>query len=566
MKKWDNMAKSGIQSFLFARHLMFVVLLLTTWSGSVAAQVGPESALIARASRAVVQINTLGGTQHLGTGMVYAENGQILTVYSQVAGRNRFQVRMTASASEVAAPAFLAELHSYDVTTDLAVLRIYANVDGSALDAAGAGRALRSRQAVAPGVVMAPQADVPGLGDGAGVVGFPREGGGLLMYTGGVISSVQRGEVAGRQSLSRISTTAAVADGAAGGMVLDRRGRVAGMALAVGGESYVGPVFFHVLPIQAIRDVLASNTMTRHTYDVNMPEPERTDVFDITQNPNYGVIQLSAGFLPDPYEASALAGGDINAGHLENYCVGNASAAPDFRLDWTGRGDDLHIAFRADDSGDATLIIRLPDGSWSCNDDSEFGGFNPIVSIESAATGIYDIWIGTYNSDVFVQGTLRISEIYSEELVDAAGTGEALDPFSDPNYGQLDLAAGFRNDPATIEGIAGGPNDISTTMPQIGCFGHFSTAPDFRVQWTGSTQGLRMFFEATEEGEDSVILINTPDGQWLCNDDAHEYSVNPMLDLNGYGEGQYDIWVGSYNAGSFIQGVFSVTTTGRLPR
>lgn len=565
MKNWVKTTKIG-QKVTFSRLFTVLLLLLCALSGAAVAQGGPESALVVRAAKGVVQINSLGGTQHLGTGFVYAENGQILTAYSQIAGRNRFEIRMSEGPSEVATPVFFAELRSYNVMHDLAVLQVYADLSGSLLDGAALARVLRSRQAVAPGVMMASEADVPAMGDGVGVLGFPTQGEGLLMYTNGVISGVQRGEVSGRVSLFRIHTTAVVAPGAAGGVLLDRRGRVAGLALASGGEEGWAGVFSQVLPMAAVRTLLSSSDMTPHTFDRSLPEVERLNEFDFTQLPNYGVVELSAGFLPDPHDLPAIAGGTITADHLSNACVGYASAAPDFRLIWSGTTENLNLSFITnDDSGDATLIVRGPDGTWFCNDDSEFGGFNPLVNLTAPLEGQYDIWIGTYSQTDYINGTLRISEVYSASLVGQV-LGETLDPSLDASYGVLDLAAGFRNDPASLQGTAGGPNDITDTMPELSCFGHFGTAPDFRVQWTGSTAGLRMFFEAEEEGQDAVILINTPSGEWLCNDDGHEFTVNPMLDLNGQGEGEYTIWIGSYGMGEFIDGLFSVTTTGKLPR
>ena len=56
------------------------------------------------------------------------------------------------------------------------------------------------------------------------------------------------------------------------------------------------------------------------------------------------------------------------------------------------------------------LVINDPTGEWWCSDDS-FGGFNPSIDFATGPDGVYDIWVGTYVSDVFIPGTLSITEL-----------------------------------------------------------------------------------------------------------------------------------------------------------
>jgi hypothetical protein len=62
-----------------------------------------------------------------------------------------------------------------------------------------------------------------------------------------------------------------------------------------------------------------------------------------------------------------------------------------------------------------------------------------------------------------------------------------------------------------------------------------------------------------EARDDTVLLVNTPDGEWHCNDD---YSgLNPALTFEAPQEGQYDIWVGTYSAtnGDYPPATLAVT-------
>ncbi len=58
---------------------------------------------------------------------------------------------------------------------------------------------------------------------------------------------------------------------------------------------------------------------------------------------------------------------------------------------------------------DTTLLINRPDRAWACDDD-ELGEENPLVIIPAAAGGLYNIWVGTYDTDN-APAVLYISEI-----------------------------------------------------------------------------------------------------------------------------------------------------------
>jgi serine protease Do len=102
-------------------------------------------------------------------------------------------------------------------------------------------------------------------------------------------------------------------------------------------------------------------------------------------------------------------GGSIDAEYLGGGCVGFAAAEPDFRLFWSGSSDELRIFFEADDDGDATMLVNLPNGDWTCNDDAD-GTLNPMVTVEDPSEGQFDIWVGSYSRGEFISGTLSITE------------------------------------------------------------------------------------------------------------------------------------------------------------
>ncbi|MCU0889203.1 MAG: hypothetical protein MUC64_14545 [Rubritepida sp.] len=125
--------------------------------------------------------------------------------------------------------------------------------------------------------------------------------------------------------------------------------------------------------------------------------------------PNFGTLNLSANFQPDPVVVNVTAGGSVPAERLGGSgCVGTISDAPDVRLNYRpGMGLPLYIS--ATSRADVTLVINLPNGRWICNDD--FRGTDPGIVFPNPMGGQYDIWIGHYDRGSRVPAQLRISEV-----------------------------------------------------------------------------------------------------------------------------------------------------------
>ncbi|MGD1991951.1 MAG: hypothetical protein PVI59_02050 [Anaerolineae bacterium] len=285
-------------------------------------------------------------------------------------------------------------------------------------------------------------------------------------------------------------------------------------------------------------------------------EPAPAGELDYTLEPNAGSVDLRAGFTPDPHEVEMLSGGDVDvsAAGIGVECTGYATSAPDLRLNWSGSSEALRILFLVNAEGDdATLIINAPDGSWHCNDD--YAGFDPAVEIDEPVEGQYDIWVGSYSSEGFVGGTLYITE---RQL----STSE-LDFSAEPNFGTLELESGFTPDPQEVEVVSGGTVDVASLQLDGDCTGYATGAPDFRINWTGASANLRIFFVA-DGGEDATMIINDATASWYCNDDYA--GLDPLVDIQNPPEGQYDIWVGSHSSDEFIPGTLYITEMDYTPQ
>lgn len=139
--------------------------------------------------------------------------------------------------------------------------------------------------------------------------------------------------------------------------------------------------------------------------------PEPMPTLNFSSPPNSGSMALAGGFLPDPFTKGITSGGTINVGYLGGGCTGYAISNPDFSVNYTAGSASL-LRFYFVGNGDTTLIINGPSTSFSCNDDS-YGTLNPSLDFANPTSGRYDIWIGSYSSGAFVNGTLNVTEVES---------------------------------------------------------------------------------------------------------------------------------------------------------
>ena len=132
-----------------------------------------------------------------------------------------------------------------------------------------------------------------------------------------------------------------------------------------------------------------------------------------------------------------------------------------------------------------------------------------------------------------------------------------LDYTLEPNFGVESLAAGFASDPYMVSVTSGGSVDVDGLDLGSDCTGYATSAPDFRIQWSGSSSNLRIFFVADDENEDATLIVNDARGNYYCNDDFSGW--NPLVDIPNPAEGQIDIWVGSYSSSDYVAGTLYVT-------
>lgn len=139
---------------------------------------------------------------------------------------------------------------------------------------------------------------------------------------------------------------------------------------------------------------------------------------------------------------------------------------------------------------------------------------------------------------------MRVRRLMAVGAAVAAGLvlglpASAQDASLEATFASLSLSSGFVPDPATVSVIAGGGVDASNLGN--GCNGMIGNAPDVQLAWSNSG-GSRLTIDVIS-GVDATLVINMPDGSWICDDDSGG-DFEPEIILRNAPSGIYDIWVG----------------------
>lgn len=112
-----------------------------------------------------------------------------------------------------------------------------------------------------------------------------------------------------------------------------------------------------------------------------------------------------------PLTKDVTASGELPVPELstgDQLCGGLVSLAPNLAFDWSGETKALGVMFEGD--GDATLLVRTPDGSFACADDANgFSNINPLVVIAKPVAGQYLVWVGRVDPSKPVNGKLTVA-------------------------------------------------------------------------------------------------------------------------------------------------------------
>lgn len=107
-------------------------------------------------------------------------------------------------------------------------------------------------------------------------------------------------------------------------------------------------------------------------------------------------------------------------------------------------------------------------------------------------------------------------------------------------YVSVDLNAGFPLDPFLVSVNGGG--ELDARLLNEKCAGYINPNPTLTLNWTGNADLARVF---TYSDADPMLVIQTPDGKFLCSDDNNSLLLDAQIEISKPSPGKYNVWVGS---------------------
>lgn len=124
-----------------------------------------------------------------------------------------------------------------------------------------------------------------------------------------------------------------------------------------------------------------------------------------------------------------------------------------------------------------------------------------------------------------------------------ASPGQAQDCPDQTAYGTVRhlSAEQLARRPLRLPIPAGGDLNLAncTDVPGIG---YVTEGPDLSLRLTSNPNGRRLDFRVESEC-DSVMLVNSPRGRWLFDDDNNG-NLDPAISVNRAISGWWDVWLG----------------------
>lgn len=143
---------------------------------------------------------------------------------------------------------------------------------------------------------------------------------------------------------------------------------------------------------------------------------------------------------------------------------------------------------------------------------------------------------------------------FSSSIVVAAGLAFASSALA----ADITLAPGFTPDPHRMQITSGGTNPASAFDSSCAGWVTDRSSPDIKLTWNG-TATLHI---SAISSADVTLVVNDANGRWHCNDDAQ--GTNPGLTLSGASAGLIEIWIGSYESGTYNQTTVSISEIGQF--
>jgi hypothetical protein len=249
------------------------------------------------------------------------------------------------------------------------------------------------------------------------------------------------------------------------------------------------------------------------------------------------LTELGSSYEDDGYEMTHR----LWVGSLDAYDT------EEITLDLVTGQEYVIIGVCDNDCSDLDLVL-YGDGDFEIDEDVERDAYPEVgVIVDVGGTFGVEIFMAACSADpcryglmAFARTTRRGGTGRRPGSESPTESGTAPDHAATPSYGTIDLSSGFSPDPHGSTVRAGGSDPVMLSGP--GCSGYVhAAAPDLSLNYTAGSYPLSIY---AESALDITLIVNQPDGSWVCSDDVS--GTNPAITWSSPAGGNYDIWIGTY--------------------
>ena len=290
--------------------------------------------------------------------------------------------------------------------------------------------------------------------------------------------------------------------------------------------------------------------------------------------PAFVTLNLQAGVALDPFVVSVNGGGLVDASTLGAGCAGYIAVAPTVAVNWLGGAEFVEAFFYSD--FDPVLVIQTPSGDFLCNDDANDVLLDPVIEMQAPPTGLYRIWVGSFNLGQAVPGLLVLTtdpaltigtfapgelvqrDAIPEEVVEPGDVRTTLLPTVTATIADLGVPVvdptGLPINAALV--ITGSTPAFDLPTGDAVCTGYIGREGGYLFRWEGVADTLRFYFEG--DGDTSLVVVG-PGERVACNDDATPgQNINPRVDIDNPQPGLYIVLVGRFDLATPVTGQLTV--------
>jgi hypothetical protein len=143
----------------------------------------------------------------------------------------------------------------------------------------------------------------------------------------------------------------------------------------------------------------------------------------------------------------------------------------------------------------------------------------------------------------FALGAMAADALKQAMWPTAAARREVPDPQGVPTARRAFTPANLLAGPPFLQLVQAGGDDLMDGRLGPDCTGHIDAArPTLSVDYVAG--GEEVFIHAsTSSGADIGLIVRTPGGAWLCNDDAPGHDFDPLVRIARPAPGRYLVWV-----------------------